>query len=80
MGNSAEKVFTKLQREVGEGIPDWTARWVAHARDLLAQLQPLDGSVKEVIARPLRAWRYLRRSRLISICSRRDHSDGRRGR
>ena len=67
MGNSAEKFFNKLQREPGEGFPDWTARWEAHERDLLAQLKAVDTSVSEVIAKPLRTWWYLRRSRLTAV-------------
>ncbi|CAK0844313.1 unnamed protein product, partial [Prorocentrum cordatum] len=65
MGNSAEKFF--LQREPGEGFPDWTARWEAHERDLLSQLKAVDSSVEEVIAAPLRTWWYLRRSRLSPV-------------
>ncbi|CAK0814132.1 unnamed protein product [Prorocentrum cordatum] len=67
MGNSAEKLFNKLQQEVGGGFPDWTARWEAHERDLLAQLKAVDGAVTEVIAGPLRTWWYLRRSRLSLV-------------
>ncbi|CAK0898390.1 unnamed protein product [Prorocentrum cordatum] len=67
MGNSAEKFFNKLQREIGEGFPDWTARWEAHERDLLAQLKAVDDAVTEVIAGPLRTWWYLRRSRLSPV-------------
>ncbi|CAK0860660.1 unnamed protein product [Prorocentrum cordatum] len=67
MGNSAEKFFNKLQREPGEGFPDWTARWEADERDLLSQLKAVDSSVEEVIAAPLRTWWYLRRSRLSPV-------------
>ncbi|CAK0818064.1 unnamed protein product [Prorocentrum cordatum] len=66
-GNSADKFFNELQREPGEGFPDWTARWEAHERDLLSQLKAVDSSVEEVIAAPLRTWWYLRRSRLSPV-------------
>ncbi|CAK0895853.1 unnamed protein product, partial [Prorocentrum cordatum] len=67
MGASADKFFDKLQREIGEGIPDWAARWEARERDLLAQLKAVDGAVTEVISGPLRTWWYLRRSRLSPV-------------
>ena len=53
--------------EPGEGFPVWTARWKAHERDLLAQLKAVDSPVSEVIAKPLRTWWYLRRSRLTPV-------------
>ena len=66
-GVLAEEFFLKLGRNVGETFQDWAARFEKKERELLTQLKAIDNSVAEVIAKPLRTWWFLRKSRLTPI-------------
>ena len=66
-GMLAEEFFLKLGRSAGETFQDWAARFEKKERELLTQLKAIDANVKEVIARPLRTWWFLRKSRLTPI-------------
>ncbi|CAK0829661.1 unnamed protein product [Prorocentrum cordatum] len=62
-GKLAEEFFLKVARNSGETFQDWAARFEKKERELLSQLQAIDPDVKEVIAKPLRTWWFLRKSR-----------------
>ncbi|CAK0899034.1 unnamed protein product, partial [Prorocentrum cordatum] len=66
-GLLAEEFFLKVSRNSGETFQDWTARFEKKERELLAQLQVIDSSVTEVIAKPLRTWWFLRKSKLSPV-------------
>ncbi|CAK0870614.1 unnamed protein product [Prorocentrum cordatum] len=66
-GLLAEEFFLKLNRNVGETFQDWAARFEKKERELLTQLRAIDNDVEEVIAKPLRAWWFLRKSRLTPV-------------
>ena len=59
--------FLKIARNSGETFQDWTARFEKKERELLTQLKAIDPDVTEVIASPLRTWRFLRKSRLTPV-------------
>ncbi|CAK0843086.1 unnamed protein product [Prorocentrum cordatum] len=66
-GLLAEEFFLKIGRNSGETFQDWAARFEKKERELLTQLQAIDPDVKEVIAKPLRTWWFLRKSRLTPV-------------
>ncbi|CAK0901098.1 unnamed protein product [Prorocentrum cordatum] len=66
-GLLAEEFFLKVSRNSGETFQDWAARFEKKERELLVQLQVLDSSVTEVIAKPLRTWWFLRKSKLSPV-------------
>ncbi|CAK0833389.1 unnamed protein product, partial [Prorocentrum cordatum] len=57
----------KTSRNAGETFQDWAARFEKKERELLTQLQAIDVNVREVIAKPLRTWWFLRKSRLTPV-------------
>ncbi|CAK0826625.1 unnamed protein product [Prorocentrum cordatum] len=66
-GLLAEEFFLKIGRNSGETFQDWVARFEKKERELLTQLQAIDPDVKEVIAKPVRTWWFLRKSRLTPV-------------
>ena len=66
-GILAEEFFLKIARNSGETFQDWTARFEKKERELLTQLKAIDPKVTEVIAKPLRTWWFLRKSRLTPV-------------
>ncbi|CAK0837902.1 unnamed protein product, partial [Prorocentrum cordatum] len=66
-GLLAEEFFLKVSRNSGETFQDWAARFEKKERELLMQLQVIDSSVTEVIAKPLRTWWFLRKSKLSPV-------------
>eukprot|EP00959_Pyramimonas_sp_CCMP1952_P042514 888851-Pyramimonas_sp.AAC.1 len=66
-GILAEEFFLKIARNSCETFQDWAARFEKKERELLTQLQAIDPDVKEVIAKPLRTWWFLRKSRLAPV-------------
>jgi len=67
VGSLAVNFFTTLKRASGEEPADWINRFEKSERELLLACKTLDGSVGDVIAKPLRTWWLLYRSGLTPM-------------